>query len=322
MNNEYIGHMNQLYGVEEHRLVGGKKDGMRILEIKNGLGLEMTVSLDRGGDIARLSVNGKNLGYFSPCGYVHPSYYDDKGNGFLKSFTAGFLTTCGLAAVGSPCIDEGESLPLHGSINNTPVEKYNYDISDNEIVVFETVLDEVIFSHKLMMEREIHISLKDNSFFIKDKITNKGDKEYPCMILYHMNMGYPLLSENAEIIIPSSEVIGRTPLADSEISTWNKMCKPTMNYEERCYFHKFNKESFASIYNKDINTGLKISFDKDNLKYFTEWKMMGYRDYVLGLEPGNCHPDGRDKMRKEGNLTILKPGEKVEYFVKIETFSK
>lgn len=320
--NEYIGHETQLYGVEEHRLVGGKKEGMRILEVKNGLGLELTVSLDRGGDISRLSCNGKNLGYFSPNGYVHPSYYDDKGIGFLKSFTAGFLTTCGLAAVGAPCVDEGEELPLHGTINNTPVDKYSYDINEKEIVIKTRVSDEVIFFHKLVLNREIHISLLDNSFYINDKVTNMGDKEYPVEILYHMNMGYPLLSEKSVIEIPSTKIKGRTPLAEKEINLWNKMIKPTKGYEERCYFHTFTKESYASIYNKDIKTGLKIEFDRKNLRYFTEWKMMGSRDYVLGLEPGNCHPDGRDKMRKEGKLTILQPEESVNYKVKITIFNK
>jgi hypothetical protein len=37
--------------------------------------------------------------------------------------------------------------------------------------------------------------------------------------------------------------------------------------------------------------------------------MMGVRDYVLGLECGNCTPDGRDIMRKTGRLKFLHPGE-------------
>lgn len=322
MLNNYIGHQSQLYGVEEHRLVGGKADGMRILEIKNGLGLEMTISLDRGGDISRLICKGVNIGYFSPVGYVHPSYYDDKGIGFLKSFTAGFLTTCGLAAVGSPCVDQGEELPLHGRINNTPVDSFRYEIKDEEIVLNEEILDEVIFSHKLMLQREIKVSLKENSFEINDKIVNRGDKEYPAMILYHINFGYPILSENSIINVPSTSIKGRTPLSQNEISLWNKMIKPTEGYEERCYYHQFDKESFAEIYNKDVNTGVKIIFDNNNLKYFTEWKMMGQRDYVLGLEPGNCHPDGRDVMRKEKALTILKPNASVNYKLNINLFNK
>ena len=102
--NPYIGHDSQFYGVEEHRLVGGKGDGMRLYEINNGKGLELTVSPDRNGDITRLRYKGINMSYMSPCGYVAPAYYDSIGSNWLNSFTAGFLTTCGLQAVGSPCI--------------------------------------------------------------------------------------------------------------------------------------------------------------------------------------------------------------------------
>ena len=34
---------------------------------------------------------------------------------------------------------------------------------------------------------------------------------------------------------------------------------------------------------------------------------MGKTDYVLGLEPGNCTPDGRDILRKNGTLKFLQP---------------
>ena len=49
--NKYIGHETQVYGVEEHRLIGGKGDGQRLYEIHNGVGLDLTVSPDRAGDI-------------------------------------------------------------------------------------------------------------------------------------------------------------------------------------------------------------------------------------------------------------------------------
>ncbi|MNY70681.1 hypothetical protein D3C86_2088650 [compost metagenome] len=46
--------------------------------------------------------------------------------------------------------------------------------------------------------------------------------------------------------------------------------------------------------------------------------MLGVKDYVLGLEPGNCHPDGRDVMRKQNKLKFIEPGESVTYQVKIQ----
>ena len=52
--NSYLGHESQLYGIEEHRLIGGKGDGMRLFQIHNGKGLDLTVSPDRNGDITRV----------------------------------------------------------------------------------------------------------------------------------------------------------------------------------------------------------------------------------------------------------------------------
>ena len=62
---------------------------------------------------------------------------------------------------------------------------------------------------------------------------------------------------------------------------------------------------------------MEITFDAEKLDGFVEWKMMGVRDYVLGLECGNCYPDGRDVMRKEGMLKFLNPGQPQEYEVHI-----
>ena len=95
----YYGHESQLFGVEEVRLQGGKGDGMRLLQVRNGKGLDFTVSADRCADISRLHFRGENCGFFSANGYVAPAYYDDKEAGWLKNFTAGFLTTCGLLAL-------------------------------------------------------------------------------------------------------------------------------------------------------------------------------------------------------------------------------
>ena len=318
--NPYIGHASQLCGVEEVRLVGGKGDGMRLLQLRNAAGLEMTVSADRCADISRLVFKGDNMGYFSPNGYVAPGYYDDKGTGFLKSFTAGFLTTCGLTAVGSPCTDEGEDLPLHGTIGNTPCERIWWDEDAENIYIHARINDSGIFARKLMLKRTIRISKSENEFTVSDTVENQGDTESPVMLLYHMNMGYPLLSENAVVEIPSASVKPRNAHAAEDLDTWHKMLPPTMGFEEQCYFHSFEKEGKASIYNPDIRKGLTISFDPKSLDYFTEWKMMGYRDYVLGLEPGNCHPDGRDVMRKEGKLKFLQPGESVTYEVKVRLY--
>ncbi|MDU7709900.1 MAG: aldose 1-epimerase family protein, partial [Clostridium sp.] len=304
--NPYIGHDSQVYGIEEHRLVGGKGDGMRLLEINNGKGAELTVVLDRCADISRLRYKGVNLSYFSPCGYVAPAYYDAAGANWLKSFTAGYLTTCGLQAVGSPCTDEGEELPLHGSIANMPAEQVYWLEEEGDLVVHATIRDEGIFAPKLRMSREIRVSLRSNEFSIQDTIENTGDTKQPFEILYHMNMGYPMLDEDSILEIPSAEVLPRDEHAAEDIGNWMHMMKPEAGYVERCYYHKFpDRNGKAGIYQPKLGKGLEITFDAEELDGFVEWKMMGVRDYVLGLECGNCYPDGRELTRKTGLLKFL-----------------
>ncbi len=313
----YIGHQDQFYGIEEVRLVGGKGDGMRLLQVRNGQGMELTISADRCADISRLTYKGVNIGYFSPCGYVAPSYYDGVGSGFLKSFTAGFLTTCGLTAVGAPCEDNGEVLPLHGTIANTPCQRIWWTEDEDYFYIQAEIDDSRIFDHKLHLTRVFTVCKWTGKFTITDTVENRGDQECPAMLLYHINFGYPLLSEKAQLEVTSVNVEPRDAHAAEDLDTWNKILPPTQSFVEQCYFHSFKGEGRATIRNPELGISASVCFDPENLEFLTQWKMMGVRDYVMGLEPGNCTPAGRDVMRKEGKLKILQPGEKVTYRVDV-----
>lgn len=49
----------------------------------------------------------------------------------------------------------------------------------------------------------------------------------------------------------------------------------------------------------------------------TEWKMMTESEYVIGIEPGNCHPIGRMGHKKDGSLEYLQPFETREIDLEI-----
>lgn len=317
----YIGHISQLSGIEEHRLIGGKGDNMRLFEVRNGLGLECTVSADRCADISRLSFKGSNVGFFSPCGYVAPQYFDKEGSNWLRSFTAGFLTTCGLNSAGRDCVDDGEALPLHGTISNTPAEHIWWHREPDALVIDADICDSSVFGRKLTMHRKLEFSTMENLLTITDTVENHGDVTNPLMIVYHMNIGYPMLSETAELFIPSSCVVPRDDSAASGMDTIMQIFPPTEGYMEQVFFHEFENDGRAMIFNPDIGIGLEITFDPTILNAFSQWKQFGNHDYVLGLEPGNCTPVGRDILRQEGKLQFIEPGAKTEFFVKIRFFS-
>ena len=52
---EYIGDISQLFRVNNYRLEGGKKDGVKVTQIANETGLKFSVVADRCMDIAYLS---------------------------------------------------------------------------------------------------------------------------------------------------------------------------------------------------------------------------------------------------------------------------
>lgn len=310
---KYIGNSLQIRGAEKYTLEGGKGNGMHFLYVRNGLGLELWISLDRAGDVSRVIYKGENMGFFAPCGYVAPQYYDAKGIGFLKSFTAGFFTTCGLTAVGSPCFDEGEELPLHGTVSHIPAELNGIEENEKELVIKLTVVDAMIFGRKLTMKRTYTVSYTENRFEVKDTVTNHSASTSPYMILYHCNMGYPLLNENSIVIIPNNGVMARDEHAKELIDIATDMEKPQSDYQECCYYYdvkKIGKTANVGIFSSDIKKGMVMSYDAESLPCFTEWKMMGESDYVLGLEPGNCTPDGRDVLRRNSTLQFLQPDER------------
>lgn len=49
--------------------------------------------------------------------------------------------------------------------------------------------------------------------------------------------------------------------------------------------------------------------------YHLEWKMMGERDYVLGIEPGNCFADGREAVKNQCKLKYISHDQEATFSV-------
>lgn len=310
--NDYIGNPLQIRGAEQYVLQDGAGNGMRFLCVRNGRGLEAWLSLDRCADLSRVTFCGNNMGYFSPCGYVAPQYYDSVGLGFLKSFTAGFVTTCGLTALGGPCVDEGEELPQHGTIANKPSRLLAMEEDEAGLTVRAEVIDARLFGRKLRLLREYRFSYTDDRIAMTDTVTNLADTPSPYMVLYHCNMGYPLLDEHSVVRVPNSGISARAEHAAKHMDTALQMEVPQTGFAECCYYYDVTAKdgvARAGIYSPTIDKGVVLSYDKEQLPCFVEWKMMGKTDYVLGLEPCNCPLDGRDVLRKNGTLRFLEPSE-------------
>lgn len=323
---KYVGNIDQLFKCVSFRMLNGKADNVKMLDVNNGSGLNFNVNLDRGMDIPYLSYKGSNIGYISPCGVVAPQYFDDKELGFLKSFTAGFLTTCGLLNVGTPGEYKGRHYGLHGNVSHLPAINYSYDILQEEgkepyLEIKGRVEEAAIFGERMSLNRTIHCSYKDKKIHIYDTVKNNGFTKSQHMILYHINIGYPFLCEDSEIFMPSMEVRPRTKHSREGMDDWDKLESPQDNYEEMCFYHKLksdtNNMATVKIFNPRINMGIAIDIDTTTLDHFVQWKMMGKGDYVTGLEPCNCTIDGVEDAYNNGQIKFLEPDEEVHYHLTV-----
>lgn len=314
---KYIGNLSQIGGCRHYTLSDGWGHGMRATDINTGGGLQYTVLPDRGLDISLASYKGVNLVYLTCNGETHPAFYNQEGSGWLRTFAGGLLTTCGLTYFGPPCIDDGEQLGLHGRYSTIPVKQFadlsEWDGNDYHYRVRGIIEEGSLFGRKMRMEREISSVQGQNVIRIKDKITNFGNNPSPYTILYHMNFGFPLLSEYAELVIDPLETVPRDADAVQGFKEFRSFIKPQPAYAEKVYFHKMkeNQDGEATVMLRNIKAGtaVSINFNSIKLPYVTQWKMMGYGEYVLGIEPCNVPCKSRKALREENALPILHPGE-------------
>lgn len=323
---KYVGDLGQVFSVKEYTLNGGKTQGVRAVDIKNGSGLEFTVLPDRCMDIAWLSYKGSNLSYISKAGIAAPQYYNESGINFLRNFYAGFLTTCGLMNVGSPCSDEGEDFGLHGRISNTAGENVYSGVEWEEnkphIRLKGSMREARLFGENLVLNREITCKVGENKIVISDTVENYGFRKEPLMLLYHFNMGYPLLDEDAAFITASKVVRPRDEESKKGTADCNVFQKPTPGFSEQVFFHDLQTDrkgnTCAALVNEKLGLGAAIRFNKNELFNLTEWKMMGEGDYVLGIEPCNCYGYGRKESKAKGTIEYLEPGEVRTFTIETE----
>jgi hypothetical protein len=325
----YVGNINQICGIKEYVLKGGKANGIRALDVRNGTGLEYTVLPDRGFDIGNLSFNGLNCSYLSKTGIVVPGYYSESGKSFFRGFYGGFLTTCGLRNVGTACREDGESFDMHGHVTHIPTEEVcaSTDWNDGkpEFTLTGKIRESAFFGENLLLERKIISRYGDNRIFIQNTIENQGFRAEVVMFLLHFNLGYPLLDVSSEFLASSGKVVPRDADAAKGISEYAKMQPPTADYAEQVFYHDLNADpdgnTCVALINTQLELGLSLCFNRSQFFNFTQWKQMGEGEYVLGMEPCNCYVSGRTDPQNKEIRTFLQPGEKLYFDVTAEIYS-
>lgn len=322
---DYIGDLSQVAGIKLGEWSEGHERGLRVADVRNGSGLAYTVLLDRGMDIGPAAYKGMPLAWISAASFSHPMYYDPTGINWLRTFGGGLLTGCGLTSVGAPGVDDGESLGLHGRLSHLPVRHFTVSetwLEDECSLILEGEMRQArVFGENLSLKRRITTGVGENTIHVHDTVENLGKTPSPLMVLYHINLGFPLLDENSELVAMDHSVEPRDQTANAGIKDWMRFQKPTPDYEEQVFYHDIpsNKDGWAKmeLRNQKRNLTLTVRYQKATLPNLAQWKMMGQGLYISGLEPANCHVTGRSQEKARGTLQTIDAGERREFDIEI-----
>ncbi len=318
------------FHLQRLQLTEGLSAGVELLLVESDL-VRVAICPTRGMSLWKAHLNGIPCGWKSPVhGPVHPNWVaidESSGIGWLDGFDE-LLVRCGLRNFGAPDFDDQGRLqyPLHGRVGNLPARNLSVSVDPSHSLLEVTAtVDEVRF-----LQTNLRLQVKYSFMFgvpridVHDVVTNVGGSPTTIQMLYHVNMGAPLLEGGAKMHVPANKIVARDAHAASDLAHWKTYLPPTADYKEQVYFSDANADSSgwasALLSSADASRGFAVHFRTNTLPYFTQWKntVAESDGYVTGLEPGTGFPNPRSFEDEHGRVVPLEAGESREFQVRLE----
>jgi hypothetical protein len=329
-----VGRLDQVAGVRLVELQDGQARGVRLIEFKTGTGFSFDVVVDRSFDVGRCEMGAQPLAWIANAGTVAPWYYENTEWGWFRAWGGGMVVTCGLDHTLGPGEDSAadfhqdhiwKTLPygLHGRIGGLPARLIGYgerwDGDECTLWAEGEVLQSAVFGEHLRLHRRIEAKVGDSHFTIHDEVENVGHSRTSHMFIYHCNVGFPVVDQGSQLLVPSKKTT--TDYANAPLEGYDTLSAPIKDFTETCYEHEIAAEQAGSVpvgvVNRALGLGVYQVFQREQLPHHTFWRMMGEDTYAVALEPGTNRDAGRWDAHERDELGYLAPGEIKTYDLEI-----
>ncbi len=295
---ERISNFAQVASLRRYTITEGRGKGLDVIDCDNGK-IRFLLNVSKACDMMQMYYKGQNMSFISKNGFMQ------REAAFANRFEGGMLYTCGLDSVGGRA-----GFEEHGSIHNIPAEILRAECNEEELIVEAIVRDTAICGKNLVLRRRITTAMNGDTVSVNDTLVNESYRNENYCLLYHVNIGYPMLDEGAKIIADTDVCLPRTKWAEKYADTAYQISAPVPNMEETCYYLAPGS-SAVSLVNEKIGRKFTVSYSGDTLKNFLEWKCMASGDYALGLEPCTT------KLDDLFAYSTIKAGEAIAFSVNI-----
>lgn len=289
-----ISNFEQIASLRRYVMTNGRGKDLEVIDCDNGR-VRFLLNVSKACDIMQLYDRGQNLSFISKNGFMKRELP------FAKRFEGGMLYTCGLDSVG-----DREGYDEHGSVHNIPAEILRAECDEEGIVVEAVIRDTEVCGKNLVLRRRISAKIGDGCVRVEDRLTNEGYRSEDYCLLYHINLGYPLIDDGARIVADADMCLPRTDWAEKNMDTVYAVCAPVPDMEETCYYFSLPNPE-VSLVNEKIGKKFTVSYSGDTLPHFLAWKNMTSGDYAVGLEPCTT------KLDHLFSYSRIRAGETVEF---------
>jgi hypothetical protein len=330
-----VGHISQIGSVQLLASEDGPSRGVRFLEFRTGTGLHFKVAIERGMDVGYCEYQGRSLAWIPSTMLPAPWYFEQQEHfGWLRTALGGFNTSAGMIHIGNPETADvshynfparsKETYGVHDRMAMLPGQLLRYgERWDGDECILEAegrVVQAQAYGENLALTRRYTAKLGETRFFLHDEIENAGFLSTVHMLLYHINIGFPVVDEGSELVAP----VKRPPsipagLPESDPNEYRRFITPQKDWLLQGFELDMAAEADGSvpvgIVNRD-NFGVYVIYNQRQMPQYLEWRMMGEGQYAVGIEPCT-NTFGRDIARQLGQMITLQPGDKRIYDLEV-----
>lgn len=290
-----------------------RSGGERVLALRLAGGLSFDVLPDRGLDLGATWWAGVPVAWRSPH-LVDPG----PGHGWEDRFLGGLLATCGPDNIGAPRDGHGQ----HGSHHLTPATGVRWwrELTPDGVMmhVAGAVGRSTLDGERVVVEREIVATTGVPAVEVRDVVRNEGTRPAGVPLLYHVNLGAPLLSPGSRLHVDAEEPVVREPLPPGRDPLVAADPAPGLDPVVAEHPDVRAVDGTARAVLAGAGAEVVVTWTADTLPRLCTWSFPAQGVWVLGVEPTNAALFGPERDLPDGGAPVLAPGAEWRTGVRIE----
>jgi hypothetical protein len=172
----------------------------------------------------------------------------------------------------------------------------------------------MLYGENLSLSRRLEMPAGSGDIVLTDVVRNEGHTPAPHMLMYHFNLGYPLVDTGTRLVMPTgaaSAIAGTQPAPAGE-----RMPDEVEDHASRA---GSDLPLQCAVVNGLLGSGIAVglNFSAAELPRLQIWRNRSPGFNVLALEPATNGLGTRSAHERDARLQMLQPGEERRYTLKL-----